>query len=75
MVNPDTTRHEVFLLDTQTGKAWRFLPVTGPKMHVYRSPEGAYGPGATESETVTIQPGAFIPVERFEPIAKIEKPN
>jgi hypothetical protein len=56
-----TVQHTVFLLDTQTGKVWKYVASGEPKT-LKEKDQTTYG-GST---TIGLTPGTFVPVDRIE---------
>lgn len=67
--NGERTSHEVFLLDTQTGKVWKFVAGIG---RVTELPENKQGADNAGGSLIGVQAGAFVPVDRIEASAVLE---
>ncbi|MGA3091884.1 MAG: hypothetical protein ABSD75_25025 [Terriglobales bacterium] len=58
-----TVQHTVFLLDTQTGKVWKYVASGLPKTLKEKDQTTDLSGGRT---TVGLTPGTFVPVDRIE---------
>jgi hypothetical protein len=56
-----TVQHTVFLLDTQTGKVWKYVASGQPKTLKEKDQTTDLG-----STTIGLTPGTFVPVDRIE---------
>jgi hypothetical protein len=56
-----TVQHTVFLLDTQTGKVWKYVASGQPK--TLQEKDQTTDGGST---TIGLTPGTFVPVDRIE---------
>jgi len=56
-------QHTVFLLDTQTGKVWKYVASGQPKMLKEKDQTTDLSGGST---TIGLTPGTFVPVDRIE---------
>ena len=59
----ETVQHTVFLLDTQTGKVWKYVASGQPKMLKEKDQTTDLSGGST---TIGLTPGTFVPVDRIE---------
>ena len=60
-VGGGTVQHTVFLLDTQTGKVWKYVASGQPKTLKEKDQTTDLG-----STTIGLTPGTFVPVDRIE---------
>ncbi len=58
-----TVQHTVFLLDTQTGKVWKYIASGQPKMLKEKDQTTDLSGSST---TIGLTPGTFVPVDRIE---------
>jgi hypothetical protein len=58
-----TVQHTVFLLDTQTGKVWKYVASGQPKTLKEKDQTTDLSGGST---TIGLTPGTFVPVDRIE---------
>jgi hypothetical protein len=58
-----TVQHTIFLLDTQTGKVWKYVASGQPKTLKEKDQTTDLSGGST---TVGLTPGTFVPVDRIE---------
>jgi hypothetical protein len=58
-----TVQHTVFLLDTQTGKVWKYVASGQPKMLQEKDQTTDLSGSST---TIGLTPGTFVPVDRIE---------
>jgi hypothetical protein len=58
-----TVQHTVFLLDTQTGKVWKYVASGQPKTLKEKDQTTNLSVGST---TIGLTPGTFVPVDRIE---------
>lgn len=59
----EKVQHTIFLLDTQTGKVWKYVASGQPKMLKDKDRTTDLSGGAT---TIGLTPGTFVPVDRIE---------
>jgi len=59
----ETVQHTVFLLDTQTGKVWKYVASGQPKTLKEKDQTSDLSGGST---IVGLTPGTFVPVDRIE---------
>src|SRR3984885_12439926 len=58
-----TVQHTIFLLDTQTGKVWKYVASGQPKTLKEKDQTTDLSGGST---IVGLTPGTFVPVDRIE---------
>ena len=58
-----TVQHTVFLLDTQTGKVWKYVASGQPKTLKEKDQTTDLSGGST---IIGLTPGTFVPVDRIE---------
>jgi hypothetical protein len=58
-----TVQHTVFLLDTQTGKVWKYVASGQPKTLKEKDQTTDLSGSST---TIGLTPGTFVPVDRIE---------
>jgi len=59
----ETVQHTVFLLDTQTGKVWKYVASGQPKTLKDKDQTRDLSGGST---IIGLTPGTFVPVDRIE---------
>ncbi|MGA2337417.1 MAG: hypothetical protein WA383_05770 [Terriglobales bacterium] len=59
----ETVQHTVFLLDTQTGKVWKYVASGQPKTLREKDQTRDLSGGST---IIGMTPGTFVPVDRIE---------
>ena len=59
----ETVQHTVFLLDTQTGKVWKYVASGQPKTLQGKDQTRDLSGGST---IIGLTPGTFVPVDRIE---------
>ena len=59
----EKVQHTVFLLDTQTGKVWKYVASGQPKTLKDKDQTTDLSGGST---TIGLTPGTFVPVDRIE---------
>ena len=65
----EKVQHTVFLLDTQTGKVWKYVASGQPKTLKEKDQTSDLSGGST---IVGLTPGTFVPVDRIEFESKVE---
>jgi len=59
----EKVQHTVFLLDTQTGKVWKYVASGQPKLLKDKDQTSDLSGGST---IIGLTPGTFVPVDRIE---------